>query len=50
MILLLSKGELVAKGSHDDLLKTSELYAEILETQFGDRAELMAVVEEEMAL
>ena len=50
MILLLSKGELVAQGKHDELLQTSELYAEILETQFGDRAELMAMVEEEMAL
>lgn len=50
MILLLSMGELVAKGTHEELLQTSELYAEILETQFGDRAELMAVVEEELAL
>jgi ATP-binding cassette subfamily B protein len=50
MILLLSQGELVAKGTHEELLQTSELYAEILETQFGDRAELMAVVEEELAL
>ncbi len=50
LILLLSQGELVAKGTHDELLQTSELYAEILETQFGDRAELMAVVDEELAL
>lgn len=50
MILLLSKAELVAQGTHDELLQTSELYAEILETQFGDRAELMAAVEEELAL
>ncbi len=50
MILLLSQGELVAKGTHEELLQTSELYAEILETQFGDRSELMAVVEEELAL
>lgn len=50
MILLLSQGKLVAKGTHDELLQTSELYAEILETQFGDRAELMAAVEEELAL
>lgn len=50
MILLLSRGELVAKGTHEELLHTSELYADILETQFGDRAELIAVVEEELAL
>jgi ATP-binding cassette subfamily B protein len=42
-------GRLVACGTHEQLLRTSELYAEILETQFGDHAELVAVVEEELA-
>ena len=37
MILLLGDGKLVAQGRHDELLKTSELYVEILETQFSDQ-------------
>lgn len=49
-ILLLDQGELVAQGQHKELLETSELYAEILETQFGDRSELISVVEKELAL
>jgi ABC-type multidrug transport system fused ATPase/permease subunit len=49
-ILLLDKGKLAAMGTHQELLETNELYVEILETQFGDRAELMALVAEEMAL
>jgi ATP-binding cassette subfamily B protein len=48
-ILLLDKGELVACGKHHDLLKTSELYVDILETQFHDRVEMVAMVEEEIA-
>jgi ATP-binding cassette subfamily B multidrug efflux pump len=48
-IILLENGELVAQGPHQELLESSELYVEILETQFGDRAELFAVVEEEIA-
>jgi ATP-binding cassette subfamily B multidrug efflux pump len=48
-ILLLENGTLVAQGPHHELLESSELYVEILETQFGDRAELFAVVEEEIA-
>jgi ATP-binding cassette subfamily B protein len=48
-ILLLEDGALAAQGSHQDLLESSELYVEILETQFGDRAELFAAVEEEIA-
>ena len=47
-ILLLGDGELVAQGSHEGLIGSSELYVEILETQFGDRAELVASVEEEI--
>ncbi len=46
LILLLDQGHLAAKGTHAELLQTSELYTEILETQFGDRAELAAAYEE----
>lgn len=49
-ILVLDKGKLAAVGTHQELVETSELYVEILETQFGDRAELMTLVEEEMSL
>ena len=35
-ILLLDKGKLVDQGTHEQLLETSELYYEILDTQFGD--------------
>ena len=45
-ILLLGDGKLVAEGTHEELLQSSELYAEILETQFADRSELIAAVEE----
>ncbi len=48
LILLLDNGKLAASGTHATLLQTSELYAEILDTQFGDQAELVAVVEEEL--
>jgi len=34
-ILVLDKGQLAAKGTHEELQRTSELYMEILETQFG---------------
>lgn len=44
-ILLLDGGKLVASGRHEELLQTSELYAEILDTQFGDRSELLAAIE-----
>ncbi len=46
-ILVLDKGKLVAEGSHHELMQTSELYVEILETQFADHAEIVAAVEEE---
>lgn len=49
-ILLLDGGELVARGTHEELLRTSELYIEIIETQFGERSETTAVVEKELAL
>ena len=50
LILLLDNGNLVAQGSHEELMRTSELYADILETQFGEHAELLAVVEEELVI
>jgi ATP-binding cassette subfamily B protein len=50
LILLLDNGNLVAQGSHEELMRTSELYADILETQFGEHAELLAVVEEELEI
>jgi ATP-binding cassette subfamily B protein len=50
LILLLDNQRLVAQGTHETLLRTSEIYAEILETQFADRSELLAAIEEEMAL
>lgn len=46
LILLLEGGKLAARGTHHELMQTSELYAEILETQFSDRAELAAASEE----
>ncbi len=35
LILVLADGELAAAGTHDELLESSELYAEILDSQFG---------------
>lgn len=37
MILLMDNGELVGKGTHEELLECCELFAEILETQFGEK-------------
>ncbi len=34
-ILVLNKGKLAAEGTHEELQRTSELYMEIIETQFG---------------
>jgi len=48
-ILVLENGRLTAQGKHEDLLKSSELYVEILETQFGERAEWLPEDEEELA-
>jgi ATP-binding cassette, subfamily B, multidrug efflux pump len=42
LILLLDEGKLVGKGTHAELLDCCEIYAEILATQFGERAELQA--------
>lgn len=46
LILLLEGGRLAAKGTHKALLETSELYTDILETQFGDRQEIVDAYEE----
>ena len=45
-ILLLDKSRLAAEGTHQELIQTSEIYVEILETQFGERSEIVAPVEE----
>jgi ABC-type multidrug transport system fused ATPase/permease subunit len=34
LVLVLEKGRLAARGTHDVLLRTSGLYAEIYHTQF----------------
>ncbi|PYZ92453.1 ABC transporter ATP-binding protein [Salipaludibacillus keqinensis] len=34
-ILLMEEGKIVARGTHDELLKTSALYQKIFESQFG---------------
>ncbi len=47
-ILLLEDGKLAASGTHTQLLECCEIYAEILATQFGDRAELISATEEAM--
>ena len=46
LILVLEGGKLIASGTHAELLQSSEAYTEILETQFGERAELTAAIEE----
>jgi ATP-binding cassette subfamily B protein len=35
LILLLDNGRIVAQGTHDDLLRESALYGEIIDSQFG---------------
>ena len=35
MILLLEGGKIAAQGKHDDLLRESALYGEIIDSQFG---------------
>ncbi|KEZ48108.1 ABC transporter ATP-binding protein [Metabacillus indicus] len=37
-ILLLDEGEILAQGSHDDLMETSSLYRKIFASQFGEEA------------
>ena len=50
LILLLDDQHLGAQGTHDELIQSSELYAEILATQFGDRSELVIAADEEMKI
>ena len=40
LILLMDKGYLVAQGTHNELIRTSEIYVSILETQFGEHVQL----------
>jgi len=41
LILLLDNGRIVAQGTHDDLLRESALYGEIIDSQFSDDRVLM---------
>lgn len=45
-ILVLDEGKIAAKGTHKELMETSELYAEILETQLGGHSDLVESVKE----
>ena len=45
-ILVLDQGKIAAEGTHKELMETSELYAEILETQLGGHTDLLASAEE----
>ncbi len=49
-ILLLGEGRLVAQGTHQELMESSELYVEILETQFDGQVVIADKAEEVMAL
>ena len=40
-ILVLDQGKIVSQGKHKELMQTSEIYAEILATQFGGQMDLM---------
>ncbi len=42
-ILVLEKGQIVARGTHEELLQTSEIYAEIYSSQLLDDSEAAAV-------
>lgn len=48
-IILLDNQQVVARGTHEELLRSSELYAEIIFTQFGDRKEPAVPLEEQVA-
>ncbi len=50
MILLLENGRLATQGKHHELLEASELYVDILATQFQTHAELVPTDEKEVAL
>jgi ATP-binding cassette subfamily B protein len=40
LILVLEKGEIVASGNHEELLETSEIYADIYSSQLISDAEI----------
>jgi ATP-binding cassette subfamily B protein len=40
IILLLENGRIVAQGTHDDLLRESALYGEIIDSQFGGQPDV----------
>lgn len=46
LILVLEKGRIVARGRHDELLESSELYAEIYQSQLVGDVEMAATLEE----
>jgi ATP-binding cassette subfamily B protein len=45
-ILVMADAKIAAEGTHQELMQSSELYAEILETQMGGHTELVASSEE----
>jgi ATP-binding cassette subfamily B protein len=45
-ILVLEEGRIAAEGTHKELMETSELYAEILETQLGGHSDLVESAKE----
>ena len=48
-ILVLDKGEIVARGVHEELLESSEIYAQIYSSQLQDEHELSAAAAQEVA-
>ncbi len=49
LILLLDQGKLAGKGTHEELMRSNELYAEILDTQIGGGHDaLIQAVEQEV--
>ena len=44
MILLLDGGKIAAQGKHDDLLRESALYGEIIDSQFGGERSVDALI------
>ena len=48
-IILLDNGKLADIGTHEELMERSEMYYEILETQFGERAMLLVGQSQEVS-
>jgi ATP-binding cassette subfamily B protein len=42
-ILVLDKGQIVARGTHEELLESSEIYSEIYSSQLLDDADVSAI-------